>query len=95
MENSCKKRVLIIGAGFSGMHAINQFSSSKAFKVTCMEQLPVVGGLWNYSEVIKDEKHPVKSRYTAVYKNLRYLLLLLSSLNVQQKLVDIVYFNVN
>ena len=70
-----KKRVLVIGAGAAGLIAIKEFGSfPDVFDVVCMESLSVVGGLWNYSEVITDPNHPTGSDYTAVYKNLRWTL---------------------
>lgn len=67
-----KKKVLIIGAGPSGLIAVKEFSAnSEAFEVVCMEELSVVGGLWNYSPLITQPDHPTGSNYTAIYKNLR------------------------
>ena len=71
-NGSSKKRVCIIGAGPSGLIAVREFTkNTEVFDVVCMEKLAVVGGLWNYSEVITDPNHPTGSDYTALYKNLR------------------------
>ena len=61
------KKVLIVGAGAAGLIAIKEFS--KFFEVVCMEQMSVVGGLWNYSGDVASSND--FAGLSPVYKRLR------------------------
>ena len=55
------RRVLVIGAGCSGLVAIKE-CHAEGLDVVCLEALPWIGGLWHFTE---SESHSSVFKYTA------------------------------
>jgi cation diffusion facilitator CzcD-associated flavoprotein CzcO len=63
------KKVCIIGAGAAGLAAIRYVSESPYLEGTVFEQNDKLGGLWVYSDKIRDEKG--EQVHSSMYASLR------------------------
>lgn len=68
MSDRSEKRIVVIGAGASGICAAKQ-AIENGYSVDVYEQTPNIGGLWNYTDNtdLDDNGLPV---HTAMYQNL-------------------------
>jgi cation diffusion facilitator CzcD-associated flavoprotein CzcO len=68
--SNSEKRVLLIGAGLTGICVLRRLSENKDFKLTCFERNYDIGGQWLYTDQTVEDGfgRPIQ---TAMYKNVR------------------------
>lgn len=65
------KRVAVIGAGATGLAALQHMKSRpEEFEPVAYEQMPVIGGTWVYTDDLVDNLG--REVQSSMYKNLRY-----------------------
>lgn len=62
--------VAIVGSGAAGLYSA-KYSIAQGFKVTIFEQCEQLGGMWNYSDEIGQNKYGINVR-SGLYRYLRY-----------------------
>lgn len=71
MSNQSGKRVVVIGAGASGICAAKH-SIENGYHVDVYEQTSNIGGLWVYTDNTGSDEHGLPI-HTSMYQNLMYV----------------------